>query len=81
VTPKVFLSVRLWRGGELDRGLVVATRRSKACQRTVPMWRWARQLEARRRRTRCQQGRRKQRRYTRRCRLVLGTDNVVVQQR
>jgi hypothetical protein len=42
-TLKGFLSVRRWRGGELDRGgLVVATWRAWACQHMVPTWRGAR---------------------------------------
>jgi hypothetical protein len=58
-TPKTFLSIHRWRGGELDRGMVVATWRAWACQRTVPTRCGVRQLEARRSHVRWQQGRRK----------------------
>jgi hypothetical protein len=60
-------------------GLVVATWHAWACQRTVRTRRGARQLEARRSRTRCREGRMKQKRCTRHCRLVLGTGNAAVQ--
>jgi hypothetical protein len=37
VTLKGFLSIRRWRGGELDRGQSnAATWHTRACQRTLP---------------------------------------------
>jgi hypothetical protein len=68
--------------GELARGWHWTGPRGKRACASTPCLRGTRlgSWRARRGRTQCQQGRRKQRRCTRRCRQVLGTGIAAVQQ-